>query len=240
MSNPKLRASRQPERFEEIGKIWNWAIFVIQMLGRLGGIKAWIRTFERLSRLLISRFIAQHQDKSTVEVSPEVRQSFYPATKFAFAELLEANWQTIFAELAQLQGKYFIPWSEKFLYKDGWTTFALYTYGLKIEKNCNLCPETTKLLERVPNLMTAVFSSLAPGTQIAPHTGYPDGVLRCHLGLVVPAEGCGIRIGDEIQTWSTGKCLIFDDTIEHEAWNLSDELRAVLLIDFKPEIGLDL
>jgi beta-hydroxylase len=91
-----------------------------------------------------------------------------------------------------------------------------------------------RLLERIPNLVTAGFSSLRPGTQIAPHTGYPDGVLRCHLGLIVPDNDCGIRVGAEIRHWEVGKCLIFDDTLDHEAWNNSDRTRIILLLDFKP------
>jgi beta-hydroxylase len=90
------------------------------------------------------------------------------------------------------------------------------------------------LIENIPNLVTAGFSSLRPGTHIAPHTGYPDGVLRCHLGLVVPETGCGIRVGDETRHWEVGKCLVFDDTLEHEAWNHSDRTRVILLLDFKP------
>jgi beta-hydroxylase len=86
-------------------------------------------------------------------------------------------------------------------------------------------------------LSTAGFSSLAPGTHIAPHTGYPDGLLRCHLGLIVP-KGCGIRVGTETRYWEEGKCLIFDDTLEHEAWNKGSSTRVVLLVDFKAPEGL--
>jgi len=33
--------------------------------------------------------------------------------------------------------------------------------------------------------------------------------------------------------WSVGESLIFDDTLMHEAWNNSGEMRVVLFIDFK-------
>jgi ornithine lipid ester-linked acyl 2-hydroxylase len=101
-----------------------------------------------------------------------------------------------------------------------------------IDKNCRLCPETTKLVETIPGLVTAGFSALAPGTHIAPHTGYPEGVLRCHLGLVIP-EDCAIRVRDNTRSWQEGKYLVFDDTWEHEAWNKSDRTRVILLLDFK-------
>jgi aspartyl/asparaginyl beta-hydroxylase (cupin superfamily) len=31
--------------------------------------------------------------------------------------------------------------------------------------------------------------------------------------------------------WRPGEAFVFDDTIEHEAWNDSDELRVVLIVD---------
>jgi beta-hydroxylase len=219
----------------EIRKGWDWVIFVLKILMRIGGIGAWISACRKLLPMLVSRSLAQQSDRSAelsnLPVSP---RSFYKSEEFPFAALLEANWQTILRELEQIQGKYFTPWSEKYLYKDGWSIFGLYSYGLKIEKNCNLCPETTKLVEQIPNLLTAAFSTLAPGTHIAPHTGYPDGVLRCHLGLML-TDNCAIRIGEETRTWQVGKCLIFDDTIEHEAWNQGIHNRIILLLDFKPD-----
>jgi len=164
-------------------------------------------------------------------------QGFYDSHQFELASILESNWQTIQYELNQLRQGDFLPWPEEYLYGKGWDVFGLYAFGLKISKNCDLCPETTKLVETVPNLTTAGFSSLAPGTHIAPHTGYPDGLLRCHLGLIVP-DGCGIRVGSETKSWEEGKCLIFDDTLEHEAWNKSSSTRVVLLLDFKAPEGL--
>ena len=69
------------------------------------------------------------------------------------------------------------------------------------------------------------------GTKITPHTGCSNKVLRCHLGLNIP-DNCAIRVGNQTKSWQQGKCLIFDDTLEHEAWNLSTSDRIVLLIDF--------
>jgi ornithine lipid ester-linked acyl 2-hydroxylase len=219
----------------EIRKGWDWVLFVLKMLMRVGGVDAWIRACGRLIAILSSRFSAQYAIRASELSNPTIyaMQAFYESKEFPFAALLETNWRIILGELEQIQSKHFIPWSEKYLYKDGWSIFGLYSYGLKIEKNCGLCPETTKLVERIPNLLTAGFSALAPGTHIAPHTGYPDGVLRCHLGLIIP-DNCAIRIGVETRTWQEGKCLIFNDTIEHEAWNCGDRQRIILLLDFKP------
>lgn len=162
---------------------------------------------------------------------------FYDPSQFEFVSSLESNWQIIQQELNQLREGDFIPWPEKYLYGKGWDTFGLYAFGIKIGKNCALCPETTKLLESIPDLVTAGFSSLAVDTHIAPHNGYPDGLLRCHLGLIVP-DGCAIRVGTETKSWENGKCLVFDDTTEHEAWNKGNKTRVVLLMDFKAPEGL--
>jgi beta-hydroxylase len=156
---------------------------------------------------------------------------FVDSSKFKFTETLEANWQLIHRELLQIPQGSFVAWPERFLYEEGWNVFGLYGFGRKLEKNCALCPHTTSVVESIPGLTTAGFSWLEPGTHIKPHVGYSGAVLRCHLGLAVPA-GCTLRVGAEKRGWSEGKCLVFDDTTEHEAWNESDRARVVLLVDF--------
>ena len=76
----------------------------------------------------------------------------------------------------------------------------------------------------------ALFSALAPHTQIPPHHGETNARLVAHLPLIIP-KGCSYRVGHERREWEVGKCLIFDDTLEHEARNDSDELRVVLIFD---------
>lgn len=151
---------------------------------------------------------------------------------FPFTQTLEANWQVILSELEAVNQADFLAWPEKHLYGKGWDVFGLYAFGLKLHKNVKLCPETTKLVENIPGLVTAGFSSLQPGTHIAAHTGYADGVLRCHLGLI-GCDGCTIRVGDEMRSWQEGQCFVFDDTTEHEVWHRGEQTRIVLLLDFK-------
>jgi beta-hydroxylase len=157
---------------------------------------------------------------------------FFESDKFKFVSVLESNSLLIRQELEELQQDHFIEWPEKFLYEKGWEVFGLYAFGRKLKPNCQLCPETTRLVEMIPGMTTAGFSSLKPGTHIVPHVGYSNGVLCCHLGLFV-ADGCALRVKTQTRSWQEGKCLIFDDTVEHEAWNYSDANRIVLLIDFK-------
>jgi beta-hydroxylase len=116
---------------------------------------------------------------------------------------------------------------------DNWKTFVFYVLGDRIDTNCKRCPETARLLERVPQLRDAWFSILAPRYHIPPHQGPTNGIIRIHLGLIVPQDSarCRIRVGNEIFGWQEGKCVVFDDYYEHEVWNDTDEQRAVLFFD---------
>jgi beta-hydroxylase len=115
-----------------------------------------------------------------------------------------------------------------------WKTFWLASIGMDCEKNRRRCPETTRLLGKVPGLKTAFFSILSPHKHIPAHRGAYNGLLRYHLGLIVPeprAE-CRIRIADQVCHWSEGKSLVFDDTFNHEVWNDTEGTRVVLFVDF--------
>lgn len=117
-------------------------------------------------------------------------------------------------------------WSALFLYKDG-TAF---------NDNIARCPRTVAALAQAPQVKipergpTAFFSRLEPKTRIPPHTGSTNTRLTVHLPLIVP-PGCGFRVGAEVREWQPGTALIFDDTIEHEAWNDSDQQRVILIFD---------
>jgi ornithine lipid ester-linked acyl 2-hydroxylase len=120
-----------------------------------------------------------------------------------------------------------------------WTAIHLLQNGKRIEVNARHCPKTLEAVARmdqpdVPGASpNAMFSLLAPQTRIPPHTGVANTRLVCHLPLIVP-PGCGFRVGDTTREWIVGEAFVFDDTIEHEAWNDSDELRVVLIIDLWP------
>ena len=115
-----------------------------------------------------------------------------------------------------------------------WRTFVLYGFGKKLERNAAQAPVTTRVLEQVPNLQTAWFSILAPGYHIPAHKGVTKGILRSHVGLIIPEKhnDCRIRVGDEICVWKPGEIFVFDDTYEHEVWNDTEEERVILLFDF--------
>eukprot|EP01121_Diplochlamys_sp_Union-15-3_P019771 TRINITY_DN7526_c0_g1_i4.p1 TRINITY_DN7526_c0_g1~~TRINITY_DN7526_c0_g1_i4.p1 ORF type:complete len:400 (-),score=51.78 TRINITY_DN7526_c0_g1_i4:28-1227(-) len=152
---------------------------------------------------------------------------------FPFVKDLEAKYSVIKQEFQFLFDK-LVAWPEKYLCQKGWDVFGLYAFQNKLDHNCKLCPETSKALENVPGMVTAMFSCLQPKTHIKPHTGYyqySEKILRCHLAIKVPS-GCVLKVNGIERTWQEGKCMIFDDTFYHEAWNKSNELRVVLMIDF--------
>ncbi len=117
-----------------------------------------------------------------------------------------------------------------------WSALFLWEYGVRNEDACIRCPATVAALERVPQsdipgrAPTAFFSVLRPRTHIPPHTGVTNIRTIIHLPLIVP-DGCRFRVGGETRVWHEGEAFAFDDTIEHEAWNDSDEMRAVLIFD---------
>lgn len=120
-----------------------------------------------------------------------------------------------------------------------WTAIHLLQNGEHVDANARHCPKTLDAVAhldqpQVPGASpNAMFSLLAPGTRIPPHTGVANTRLVCHLPLIVP-DNCGFRCGETIREWRVGEAFVFDDTIEHEAWNDSDQLRVVLIVDLWP------
>lgn len=157
---------------------------------------------------------------------------FLQASQFPFLAPLQRDWQRIRDELLALKASYFMQWPQYNIYTGRWSVFGLYNLGEKLESNCALCPHTTQLIEAVPGMVTAGFSSLAPDTHLTAHVGLTNKVLRYHLGLVT-TENCAIRVGARTRSWTPGSCFVFDDTTEHEAWNRGAETRVILLLDFK-------
>ncbi|MFN3619434.1 aspartyl/asparaginyl beta-hydroxylase domain-containing protein [Sphingorhabdus sp.] len=117
-----------------------------------------------------------------------------------------------------------------------WGACFLWEYGQPNQAVLDRCPKTAEALANLPKAMlpgrapSAFFSILKPRTRIPPHTGVTNTRAIVHLPLLVP-ENCGFRVGGETRPWQVGRAFAFDDTIEHEAWNDSDENRAILIFD---------
>jgi aspartyl/asparaginyl beta-hydroxylase (cupin superfamily) len=168
-------------------------------------------------------------------------RQFFSADQFPWCRELEANWRAIREELDEvltrredLPNFQDISPDQKHLAKeDKWKTFFFFAYGLQVPANAERCPRTAELLQAVPGAKTAFFSILSPHMHIPAHCGPYKGVIRYHLGLIVPKpeSECRIRVGETIVHWEEGKSLLFDDTFEHEVWNDTDGLRVVLFMD---------
>ena len=117
-----------------------------------------------------------------------------------------------------------------------WGACFLWEYGEPNAPVLERCPETAAALQLAPQnripgkAPTAFFSILRPHAHIPPHTGVTNTRAIIHLPLIVP-PGCWLRVGGETREWVEGEAFAFDDTIEHEAMNPSDELRIVLIFD---------
>lgn len=166
----------------------------------------------------------------------------YDNATFPWAAEIEREWPLIRRELEQvlvrqseLPSFHDISTDVQTISKDSaWKTFFLAGYGLSSQENIRRCPETWRIVQKIPGLKTAMFSIFEPGKHLPPHRGPYNGVLRLHLGLIVPeqSERLAIRVDREVRHWHEGQALIFDDAYEHEAWNHTDKTRVVLFVDF--------
>jgi beta-hydroxylase len=196
-------------------------------------------------RGLVSRGLIGLQsvvESSVAMVSRHGDPHIYDSATFPWAAEVEAGWKLIRKELDQvMQCRDQIPSFQEIIKEvstittdQNWKTFFLSGIGMDCSENAKRCPETMKLLGKIPGMKTAFFSILSPHKHIPAHRGAFNGILRFHLGLMVPEprEKCRIRIGNDYRHWTEGKSLIFDDTFNHEVWNDTEGYRVVLFVDF--------
>ncbi len=117
-----------------------------------------------------------------------------------------------------------------------WSAYFLWNQNLEVPAHMARCPVTCKLLESAPRCFikdrapTAFFSVLDANTKIPAHVGVTNTRCTVHVPLIIPPN-CGFRVGSTTREWVPGEAWVFDDTINHEAWNLSDTPRAILIFD---------
>ena len=180
---------------------------------------------------------------------------FYERSEFAWLDRVEAATADIRAELTEIlkQESAFRPYVEGnpnlpqtddqgMLNNPEWSAFYLWKNGAIVPENAARCPKTLSALAgaplaRVPGRSPSIlFSLLRPGARIPPHTGEVNTRLICHLPLIVP-DRCSFRVGNETRALVEGRAWVFDDTIEHEAWNGSERTRVILLFEiWRPEL----
>jgi aspartate beta-hydroxylase len=184
---------------------------------------------------------------------------FYEREEFPWLPEFEAATGSICAELGRILVEDEAGFSPYIQYDDHlpldqwrelnksprWSAFHFYEQGRPISERCARAPDTMRAINRLPQAEvdlrspTAMFSVLQPKTRIPPHTGIANFRLVVHLPLVLP-PGCRFRVGGETREWRTGEAWVFDDTIEHEAWNDSDQTRIILICDiWSPRLSPD-
>jgi aspartyl/asparaginyl beta-hydroxylase (cupin superfamily) len=209
-----------------------------------------LQRFDRCLRVLTGQAQVYVQQPTFMNFPGLPAIEFYEPSDFPWLPQLEQASESIRLELLGVlnQSKEeLVPYVEK---ADGtplnqwkqlnrsldWSAYYLWRDGSPVESHLARCPKTAAVLAQLPlaqiakHAPTAFFSILKPRTRIPPHTGVTNSRLVAHLPLIVP-PGCAFRVGSEIRAWQLGRAWVFDDTIEHEAWNDSDELRAVLIFD---------
>jgi aspartate beta-hydroxylase len=200
----------------------------------------------------VHTYLRSHHDRQLFpQVHPQQnpRVSYFPGLQacaihdpraIGWTALLEQAYPQIRPELlAMIRQAGLRPHPQNFVGKGSWNVEYFYLQGEEQHEAHRLCPNTSAVLKRCMPMGPSqqVFCSVLGGySHIAPHCGPINTRLVCHLGLIVPPD-CALRVGSEVATWQEGKCLVFDDSFEHEAWNNGDSERIVLLIQFwHPEL----
>jgi aspartate beta-hydroxylase len=214
------------------------------------------RRFNHAVDLLLGKRQAYFQEPKNFFFPELPHVQFYDPREFSWVEALQNGTADIRRELLPLvaSGTGFEPYIQRtadrpafnprgLLNNSDWSAYYLIKNGVEVAEQAARCPRTMTLLREVPlcringRTPSVLFSLLRPGARIRPHHGFTNVRLICHLPLIVPGQ-CALRVGNETREWREGELFMFDDTIEHEAWNSSAELRVVLLFDiWRPELS---
>lgn len=195
-------------------------------------------------RIAVKQGVWQHllQRPNDLYVPGLRAQPFWGSTEIPAVRELESAYPAILREYRALEasaerGLWTKVTDWQLVATGAWTDFKLIENGKQHPVNCSRCPETMRIIqERCPEIATQIrgsiiFSRLAPGTMITPHCGPTNTRIRIHLGLEVPEPRPWIRVGREWRTWEPGRCLVFDDSFEHEVVHRGDRARVVLIAD---------
>lgn len=160
----------------------------------------------------------------------------YDPRQFWFTAFLEQNYQSIKDEIAAYRhhdGIGFRPYDGRLIDMGKWEQLVLYDKGAMVQRACEMFPVTSSLVSTISETSSLGMTSLSvvyPGTHIFPHCGPTNARLRVHLGISVP-EGAYLEVGGEKIYWREGKCIVFDDSFEHQVWHRGQSPRIVLILD---------
>jgi aspartate beta-hydroxylase len=231
---------------------------LLQMLSSNGIDAAASPRFQQSLEILFGRKQRFAQDPRYYFFPELPQRQFFSRDEFPWLNALEKSTEAIRGELREVmkQPSVFKPYVQGdasrphnaqngMLNNPDWSAFYLYKDGDLVAENAARCPQTMAAIANVPladvqyRSPSVLFSLLRPGAHIPPHCGLINTRLIGHLPLIVP-PGCTFRVGNESRSWAEGRAWLFDDTIEHEAWNRSAETRVILIFEvWRPEITID-
>lgn len=214
------------------------------------------KRFDMALEILFGRKQVYYQEPHQFYYPELPQRQFYNPNEFSWMKDLTKNWQAIRDEAKFVMSKpeLFAPYLQsdpmqaktegvELLDNKDWSAFYLIKDSLRQETNIKSCPLTMEALKNAPldyipgRTPSVLYSLLYPKTHIPSHTGMLNTRLICHLPLVVP-QGCQFRVGNETIEWVEGEPIVFNDSINHEAWNNSDEKRIILLFEiWRPELS---
>jgi aspartyl/asparaginyl beta-hydroxylase (cupin superfamily) len=217
---------------------------------RAGGTPEALRRFDRALDRVLGRKRIYAPQPTDMHIPFLRNYEFFPREEFHWLEGLEAASPAIREEalgvlaaerddlvpyIAYPDGLPLDQWRE-LNHSRRWSAYFLWKDGNRQDAHCARCPRTLAALAAAPQVdiptrgPTAFFSILDAHTHIPPHTGSTNARLTVHLPLILPGA-CRFRVGAEVREWRFGEGWVFDDTIEHEAWNDADAPRAILIFD---------
>jgi hypothetical protein len=216
------------------------ALFVA--IGEVGSVDAVLTTFPRDAAAGRRRFqrymelLAEAERPSLLGIYPDLEsRPWYDPSGFPLAQYLQSRFAEVRDEILALDQSRFHRESERIGRSGDWDVAFLYERGRRHADVCQACPVTTRGVEAHAAMRTVAgliyVSRMRAGTHIRAHRGPTNLRLRCHLAIKVPDGDCAIRVGDEVRQWVEGECLVFDDYLEHEAWNHANDDRIVLIVD---------
>jgi ornithine lipid ester-linked acyl 2-hydroxylase len=179
---------------------------------------------------------------------PSSERHIYDPQDFDWVSRIEQHWNVVRDELLEVINTgqdVLLPYPdvEKTNKVGAWKTAGLMYWTFESDKYVAMFPKTWELLQSIPNLTSASLLLLEPGSTIKPHVGDTNAMVRCHMGLIVPAPAprCGLRVRDSTLSWEEGRIFMFNDAHEHTAWNNTDKVRYILSFDvMRPEfIGME-
>jgi len=168
---------------------------------------------------------------------------FFEPHEFPWVKTISQHKDVILEELGALMARdeaRLLPHFRKVMVHPprSWKSIGFYHWKFREHRNCSACPRITTMLDGIPHLTAASLSVLGPNSNINPHQGDTNAIVRGHLGLSIPASlpDCGFQVGSEIRPWTEGEFLLFCDAHTHSAWNHTDRRRLVFIVDvMRPE-----